>query len=98
MMQLTWGARLFRVENRDSLPFAVIVKGRDRWALESLMAAGPCGCTPITYPAPRWAAYIHKLREMGVQIETINEAHSGAFRGTHARYVLRAVVTGEGEK
>jgi hypothetical protein len=95
MMQITWGARCFSVKNPDSLTVTVTVKGRDRWALESLMAAGPRGCTPITFPAPRWAAYVHNLREMGVQIETNNEAHGGAFRGTHARYVLRSVIAGE---
>ena len=52
--------------------------------------------TPITRPAPRWSAYVHKLREKGVPIETITETHEGAFAGHHARYVLRATVTPEG--
>jgi hypothetical protein len=47
------------------------------------------GCTPITEPAPRWAAYVHKLRELGVPVETVTEPHAGAFPGHHARYVLR---------
>ena len=37
------------------------------------MAAGTAGCTPIDQPAPRWSAYIHKLRRMGVEVETLHE-------------------------
>jgi hypothetical protein len=66
--------------------------GRVRWALEMLMDAGLKGCTAISAPAPRWAAYVHRLRQMGVLIETITEPHEGAFPGTHARYVLRSEV------
>jgi hypothetical protein len=70
----------------------VEVKGRDLWALGQLVAAGPTGCTPIDNPGPRWSGYIHKLRRMGLEIETIQEAHNGAFPGTHARYVLHSSV------
>lgn len=74
-------------------PLPVIrVKGRVRWALENLIEAGPKGCTPINNPAPRWAAYVHKLRRAGVNVETLTEPHAGAFAGTHARYVLRDAV------
>lgn len=68
------------------------VTGREAWALESLIAAGERGCTPIDNPAPRWSGYVHDLRRFGVDIETIHEPHGGAFPGTHARYVLRAPV------
>lgn len=71
---------------------AVSVFGRDAWALSQLLEAGERGCTPIENPAPRWSGYVHKLRKMGVYIETINEPHSGAFPGTHARYVLRSLI------
>ena len=71
----------------------IAASGRVLWTLERLLAAGGQGCTPITEPAPRWAAYVHTLRSLGVPIETIHEAHEGAFPGTHARYVLRATVT-----
>ena len=47
-------------------------------------------------PAPRWSAYVHELRKMGVEIETIHEAHGGKFPGHHARYVLRCDVKQEG--
>ena len=67
--------------------------GRALWALNRLAEAGVRGCTPITEPAPRWAAYVHALRGLGVPIETINEEHEGDFPGMHARYVLRASVT-----
>jgi hypothetical protein len=63
-----------------------------RWALEALIKAGQHGCTPINYPAPRWSAYVHRLRCHGVKIETVREEHDGPFKGTHARYVLRCVV------
>ncbi len=70
----------------------VSVCGRDAWALRELIAAGPKGCTPIDNPAPRWSAYVHKLRRNGLQIETIHEKHGGDFPGLHARYVLRTPI------
>lgn len=73
-------------------PFTIEAKGREAWALDRLTEAGPNGCTPIEQPAPRWSAYVHRLRALGVPIETVTETHSGEFSGTHGRYVLRAVV------
>lgn len=64
-------------------------KGRVAWTLGRLIAAGERGCTPIDQPAPRWSHYVHELRKSGLQVETVNEKHSGPFSGTHARYVLR---------
>lgn len=69
------------------------VKGRDAWALQELIKAGKAGCTPITHPGPRWSHYIYKLRGQGFVIETIHEAHTGPFPGTHARYVLHSQVS-----
>lgn len=83
----------FTIKTNDAAPFPVKVGGRNLWALDALVRAGPKGCTPITHPAPRWSAYIHKLRKMGVSIETLHEPHGGAYPGTHARYVLRSAVT-----
>lgn len=74
------------------------VTGRDAWALQNLMAAGPVGCTPIDTPGPRWSHYVWKLRREGLVIETIHEPHSGPFPGTHARYVLHTQVGILGEK
>ena len=74
----------------------ITVAGRALWALERLAGAGLRGCTPITEPGPRWAAYVHTLRGLGVPIETIHEEHEGEFPGTHARYVLRATMTPAG--
>jgi hypothetical protein len=68
------------------------VTGRDEWALLELAVAGTKGCTPIDNPAPRWSAYVHKLREMGVDIETVIERHAGPFPGNHARYVLHSLI------
>mgnify|MGYP001124775913 CR=1 FL=1 len=87
-----WGAAPFKVTCSNDTSKTVVVIGRDRWALECLIAAGERGCTPIDTPGPRWSAYVHSLREMGVEIETITETHSGPFKGHHARYVLRSKV------
>ena len=81
----------------NAAPMTIAVSGRILWALEGLTEAGPRGCTPITEPAPRWAAYVHTLRGLLVPIETVHEEHEGDFPGTHARYVLRATVTPETE-
>ena len=79
-------------------PFPITVSGRDQWALDRLRKAGRKGCTPITEPAPRWSAYVHNLRKLGVDIETIHEPHEGDFPGHHARYVLRSAVSGISER
>ncbi|WP_411819896.1 helix-turn-helix domain-containing protein [Hyphococcus formosus] len=64
--------------------------GRNAWALLKLIERGPRGVTPIDTPAPRWSAYVHNLRREGIDIETVWEAHKGAFPGCHARYILRS--------
>jgi hypothetical protein len=87
-----WLPAVFIIEGAAQT-VAIIVSGRDRWALERLIAAGERGCTPIDEPAPRWSGYVFNLRQMGVAIETIHERHGGPFAGTHARYVLRSRVT-----
>ncbi|WP_439625947.1 winged helix domain-containing protein [Shinella sp.] len=74
----------------DGRPMTIV--GRDCWALENLIRAGNAGCTPIDQPGPRWSHYVFKLRRFGFVIETIDEAHAGAYPGHHARYVLRSDV------
>ncbi len=69
------------------------VRGREAWALLSLIAAGERGCTSIDTPGPRWSGYVHDLRKLGIAIETVRESHGGAFPGEHARYVLRSPIT-----
>ncbi len=78
----------------DACGSATIVElaGRFAWALGELIGAGERGCTPIDHPGPRWSAYVFKLRRMGINIETVTEAHGGPFKGTHARYILRTTV------
>lgn len=88
-----WGAALFTINDETEGPRYIVVSGRDRWALEALIAAGERGCTPIDTPGPRWSSYVFNLRAAGVAIDTITEPHDGPFAGTHARYVLRASVT-----
>ena len=85
-------AGLYLVTPETGEPFTIEAKGRTAWALDRLREAGPEGCTPITQPAPRWSAYVHTLRGLGVPIETVTEKHGGEFAGHHARYVLRARV------
>lgn len=67
--------------------------GRNAWALTELHRAGARGVTPINNPGPRWSAYVHNLRRMGLAIETIHESHTGRFPGSHARYVLLSGVS-----
>lgn len=86
-----WSRAAFEIQ-LEKQPRVIEVSGRDCWALECLIAAGSKGCTPIDTPGPRWSAYVHNLRTLGVDIETIHESHSGPFSGTHARYVLQSVV------
>lgn len=73
-------------------PFTITASGRILWALQRLIAVGQGGCTPITQPAPRWAAYVHTLRGQGVRIETKYEEHGDDYPGTHPRYLLRANI------
>lgn len=89
----SWGDAPFLVTKPCGTVTTVTVGGRDRWALECLMAAGTRGCTPIDTPGPRWSGYVFNLRQMGVEIETLTESHDGPFSGTHGRYVLRCHVT-----
>jgi hypothetical protein len=87
-----WGKALFAIVADDGSETKITLQGRDRWALECLIAAGPKGCTPIDHPGPRWSAYTFDIRALGVNIETVTEPHGGPFKGTHARYVLRSRV------
>ena len=82
---------LYRIEGTQGA-YLLEIAGRDEWALRQLLAAGAKGCTPIDNPAPRWSAYVHKLRRRGFDIETIDERHGGPYPGRHARYVLHSVV------
>lgn len=87
-----WGKAQFAIVADDGGENIITVQGRDRWALECLVAAGAKGCTPICHPGPRWSAYTFDLRALGVCIETVTEPHEGPFKGHHARYVLRSRV------
>ena len=62
----------------EGRPFEV--RGGIAWALRELHRAGPLGCTPIDNPGPRWAAYVHRLREeCGLAIETVYESRKDRF-------------------
>ena len=75
----------------------IVVRGRVEWTLNELIAAGATGCSIFDCPAPRLSAYVHRLRKLGIPIETKREAHGGQFAGHHARYVLTASVEIGGE-
>lgn len=92
MAHRQWGVAPYSVVSSHGDVQHHLISGRDRWALEELMKAGTRGCTPIDNPAPRWSGYVHNLRTLGVDIETIHERHEGPFAGTHGRYVLRSRV------
>lgn len=62
--------------------------GRLGWTLATLAKAGTKGVATVERPAPRWSAYVHDLRKMGIQIETEMEPHTGSYPGQHARYRL----------
>jgi hypothetical protein len=87
------GGTAYSVTTTDGVAFVILVSGRVRWALDQLLKAGAKGCTTISNPAPRMAAYVHTLRGTGVEIETITETHAGDFPGHHALYVLRSGVS-----
>jgi len=63
-------------------PGPVTVIGRDAWALLELHRAGDCRCTPLTHPGPRWSGYVHKLRKLGLRIETVTESMTARLRAT----------------
>lgn len=75
------------------------LEGRLGWAMFNLAKSGTTGITTIERPAPRWSAYVHELRKLGIQIETEMEPHAGAYSGHHARYRLAcsAQVTALGD-
>ena len=78
----------FNTGNRE-----IDLTGRMAWALDRLIQAGARGCTPITEPAgPRWSGYVHRLRGVGLDIQTLTTPHTGPYAGHHAKYVLRTAV------
>ncbi|MXQ08041.1 hypothetical protein GQ651_09315 [Alphaproteobacteria bacterium GH1-50] len=77
------------IEGYDS---PIALKGRTAWALQQLIIAGSTGVSTVDRPAPRWSAYVEKLRKKGIHVDTKWERHGGAFPGRHGVYVLRSVV------
>ena len=97
MKKTTWGKVPFNIHKTNCIKAHATICGRDLWALECLMTAGPIGCTPLNHPSPRWSAYVFDLREMGIEIGTVTEPHGLPFPGAHARCVLKSqVVRAEG--
>jgi hypothetical protein len=77
----------YQLETRE-----MIARGRMAWCLAELVAAGPKGITTLENPAPRISEYVRRLRNDGLDIETVNEYHPPPFKGRHGRYVLRSAV------
>ena len=75
-----------------------VPSGRQSETLEALIRSGATGCNFWDNRAPRWAAYVHRLRVQGFNIRTDKEEHGGAYPGYHARYVLVSEVTRLAEK
>jgi hypothetical protein len=83
----------WEVRPNDGTPFTVETRGRMTWALGVLANAGKRGVSASELPAGvRWAAYVHKLRLLGVAIEATREPNSGPLGGHHARYRLSCTV------
>lgn len=87
-----WGKTKYLVRDPSGWEQTISVSGRQRWALEALIAAGATGCTSLSGQAHRFAAHVCRLRDKGVLIETARERHSGDFPGVHGRYFLQASV------
>ncbi len=68
------------------------LEGRMGWTMAQLANAGTQGVATVENPAPRWSAYVHSLRKLGIQIETEMEPHEGSYPGQHARYRLACDV------
>lgn len=86
--------------NLGDQPRTFELDGRLGWTMAQLAFAGPKGVATVERPAPRWSAYVHELRKLGIAIETEMEPHEGTYSGHHARYRLgsdaRVTVLGNG--
>lgn len=80
-------------DNNAPVGFPVTLRGRERWTMERLMAAGRFGVSSFDNLGPRTSHYIFKLRGYGFSIETKSEPHGGEFPGYHARYHLQSKVS-----
>ena len=84
---------LVRDPETNAITRVAVSAGRQRDTLEVLIRCGATGCNFWDYRAPRWAAYVHRLRVQGFNIHTNKEAHGGEYPGVHARYVLVSDVS-----
>jgi hypothetical protein len=84
------GKEVVRIIRDDGAP-PFTVSGQTAKAIRALVLAGKQGVTAqeVAGWAYRFAAYCHELRKLGLDIETIREAHDG---GWHGRHVLHTAV------
>ncbi|MBL9050152.1 MAG: hypothetical protein JNK19_08585 [Tabrizicola sp.] len=89
-----WGRAIYTVQEGEGQPREIALMGRDRWALEMLLQAGPRGITAIEMNGPRLHAYIFDLRhEHGLSIVREDEPHGGDFlKSKVARKTAQAVA------
>lgn len=87
-----WAPKICAIHNPNEKPFFIRIGGRELWALTKLAEAGATGCTAAQSGAARLAAYIWRLRQRDVLIETMREPNRGEFSGNHARYILHSTV------
>ncbi|MGM9401604.1 winged helix domain-containing protein [Aliiroseovarius sp. KMU-71] len=88
----------FDVRRSDGRELEIFLCGRNRWGLERLIEAGSDGITSFQFAGVRVSAFVHYLKGIGVDIETITERHEGLFAGNHARYRLTCSVTPKGSR
>jgi hypothetical protein len=74
-------------------PRSFILNGRIGHTMCELSLAGGQGITPLEMPALRRAAYVHRLRGLGITINTKLEEHNGPYPCHHARCRLACDVT-----
>lgn len=92
----TWGPCPFTLQSPCSEPVSFTVQGRKLWTLIQLVNAGTAGISALDLFAPRLSAYVHELPALSLNIETVRERHGGAFKGHHARCILRSNVRATG--
>lgn len=71
------GPTCCRVNDPDRKITFTLQHSQTRDVLDALIRNGTTWCNLYDAPAPRCASSVHRLRKMGLDIETIREAHGG---------------------
>lgn len=89
MRKIAWSEATFTVKQNGTEPAIATVKVGVCRALESRIQVGPRDSAPLMDLALRWAADVCKARRAGVVVEAQTKLQTGAFAGTHDRFILR---------